>query len=133
MKKLIALIFLMMYAANVIGATIHTHYCMGDVAGISLSGFEGKKCSKCGMEDGDKKGCCKDVKTELKIDSEHQKQHAHDLSFNKIINCITIFNEVDFNIHTNTYFPIQLSSSVIEDPPDIHSQYLYKEYCVFII
>ena len=56
----------MIYTAASSGTVISAHYCMGDLAGISIGEQEGDGCEFCGMED---KGCCHDLPQVIKIDN----------------------------------------------------------------
>lgn len=62
MKKVITAILAVIYLATSTGATLHLHYCMGELVSWSLEGKESKKCPGCGMpkKDTNAKGCCKD-------------------------------------------------------------------------
>lgn len=68
MKKFITAILAVLYLGTSFGATIHIHYCMGQLADWGLSHNKSKTCPKCGMDKVDKagKGCCKDEHKFLK-------------------------------------------------------------------
>jgi len=56
----------MVYTAASSGTVISAHYCMGDLAAISIGVQESDGCEFCGMED---KGCCHDLPQVIKIDN----------------------------------------------------------------
>ena len=61
MKKFLATILSILYMSGAIGATIHLHYCMGELADISFTQKVEDRCNKCGMKKSERnKGCCKD-------------------------------------------------------------------------
>lgn len=55
----------MVYTAASSGTVISAHYCMGDLAAISIGEQESDGCEFCGMED---QGCCHDFPQVIKID-----------------------------------------------------------------
>ena len=75
MKKLIITVLAVFYLGVSSGATVHFHYCMGELIewGLSNDSSEGADdCSNCGMKKGVSEDCCKDQKQELKL-KESQK------------------------------------------------------------
>ena len=75
MKKLIITVLAVFYLGVSSGATVHFHYCMGELIewGLSNDSSEGTDdCSNCGMKKGVSEDCCKDQKQELKL-KESQK------------------------------------------------------------
>ncbi len=70
MKKLLITVLAVFYLGVSSGATVHFHYCMGELIewGLSNDSSEGAdNCSNCGMKKGISEDCCKDQKQELKI------------------------------------------------------------------
>ena len=55
------------------GCHCHLHYCMNEFVGWSLFHDKDDKCGKCGMEEKDKEGCCKDEHKHFKLKTDHQK------------------------------------------------------------
>jgi hypothetical protein len=75
MKKLLITVLAVFYLGVSSGATVHFHYCMGELIewGLSNDSSEGAvDCSNCGMKKGVSEDCCKDQKQELKL-KESQK------------------------------------------------------------
>jgi hypothetical protein len=71
-KKAAATILLLIYFVASTGATIHIHYCMGELKSWKLwhAKEEKKKgCSTCGMEK--KNGCCEDKQIVIRVDKKH--------------------------------------------------------------
>lgn len=68
MKKVLAAILAVLYLGTSTGATVHIHYCMGELADMGLGKNKSKTCGKCGMEKSDEKdnGCCKDEQKFIK-------------------------------------------------------------------
>ena len=65
MKKLLAILLLLVYTAASSGTVMSTHFCMGEFAGISIGEKQQDECGYCGMEDAD---CCHDLLQVVKID-----------------------------------------------------------------
>lgn len=70
MKKFIITLFAVFYLGVSSGATVHFHYCMGQLIewGLSEDARDNAgNCSNCGMKKGASEDCCKDQKQELKV------------------------------------------------------------------
>jgi hypothetical protein len=65
-KKILSILLLMVYTAASSGTVISAHYCMGDLAAVSIGEQERDGCEFCGMED---QGCCHDLPQVIKIDN----------------------------------------------------------------
>ena len=70
MKKLFLYLLSFIFIITSSGVMVNMHYCMGKLAGTSMSLVSNttKKCDKCGMEKSKKKGkgCCHDSKKLIK-------------------------------------------------------------------
>ena len=56
----------MVYTAASSGTVISAHYCMGDLAAVTIGEKTNDACEFCGMEG---KGCCHDLPQVIKIDN----------------------------------------------------------------
>ena len=65
-KKILSILLFLVYTAASSGTVISAHYCMGDLAAVSIGEQESDGCEFCGMED---KGCCHDFPQVIKIDN----------------------------------------------------------------
>jgi hypothetical protein len=75
MKRLLITVLAIFYLSVSSGATVHFHYCMGELIEWGLSDNNSAKendCSNCGMKKGLSEDCCKDQKQEFKL-KESQK------------------------------------------------------------
>lgn len=74
MRKVIVFIVAFLYLASASGATVHLHYCMGELIDSGLWHNSDKSCSNCGMKKSEKKdnGCCKDEHKFVKLDKDHK-------------------------------------------------------------
>lgn len=131
MKKIVAIFFVVIYGFASIGATVHTHYCMGEYVGTTLLENKGGKCGKCGMkEDAKKKGCCKDEHKEFKLKTDQQKANISNIIFVPIAPAL-LSSITNYNVK-----PLQnnkLASSNLHPPPIIQQLRLHILYAVFLI
>lgn len=70
MKRTLLTILAVFYLGVSSGASVHFHYCMGELVSWSLKKTSAKVCGFCGMEKSEakKKSCCKDVKQQAKVE-----------------------------------------------------------------
>lgn len=132
MKRLVALFFLLIYSFTTIGATVHSHYCMGQYMGSSLFHSKDSKCPKCGMKTSKaKKGCCQDKDTQLKIKDDHSKAKAPQLIYSIFTDCVLPIqiDKYEF-VFLTTYVKTNTYS---HSPPKIDKQKSYLLYRVFLI
>ena len=73
MKRILVSILAIVYLAATAGATIHMHYCMGDLAGWSLVDSKKDECTYCGMEKKEtaNNGCCEDEHHKVRLEQDH--------------------------------------------------------------
>jgi hypothetical protein len=130
-KKLVVIFFLLIYGFASVGATVHTHYCMGEYVGATLLENKGGKCGKCGMKESNKKnGCCKDEHKEFKLKTDHQKGSVAD--FVKVISAPVLLTPIPYY-----HFTLQQNSTFlrtdVRPPPNIQKLRLHILYAVFLI
>ena len=100
MKKFIAAILAIIYLVVSSGVAINIHYCMGKLASVDLM-HSSDKCSKCGMKNGTKSGCCKDEFKIVKLSDSHKL----------ISNDINIFTPVAVVDNSKSIFDAVIFSS----------------------
>lgn len=132
MKKLLIILLLFVYANSLVGATMHFHYCMGELVEISFNAYEDQTCGKCGMDATTKKGCCEDVQKEIKLKTEHQKNATQDIAFKYIAAPAVLpafhpYSIALINEHRDNY------SSYRPPPPKELRQKLRILYCSYLI
>jgi hypothetical protein len=83
LKKAITILLALVYFGTSIGATIHMHYCMGEITGWGLTVNASQKCGKCGMEKSVNNGvgCCKDEIKVIKNNSDQKTNPTVTLRF----------------------------------------------------
>ena len=77
MKKVLITLMAVFYLGVSSGATVHFHYCMGELINWGLAQDEDPNCSNCGMEKGESEKCCKDEQKQLKIDKAQKSNVIH--------------------------------------------------------
>ncbi len=106
MKRIIAIIFLVVYSSTAFAFTLKIHFCGGQFAGIAVTNFDGSV--HCGCDHSNythKKSCCNDKIISAKTDNHKAtQQYTLDNNFSKspapefIIN----YNQDFTNFYTNT-------------------------------
>lgn len=116
MKRIFLVILAFFYLGVSTGFTMHLHFCMEDLAGISLwHGSEKRLCDNCGMEkEADKKDCCKDEHKQVKLDELHK---STDNTFLKLQKLSFIY----FPAGGNHTFRCLILPTVTEDNPPSNS------------
>ncbi len=119
---------MLIYGTASMGATAHLHFCMNEFVGWSLFHNKDNKCGKCGMEDRNKDGCCKDEQKLIKLEIDQQKT---DISFVNKLSPL-VFTVPPFEIAIHPALQYLSGIYVYLPPPDIrwpslnilHSQFL---------
>ena len=125
MKKILAILLLLVYTAASSGTVMSAHFCMGELAGVSIGEKEQDACGYCGMDDA---GCCHDLLQLVKLDDSQMLKTSSVVLEN---NLLTLAQTVDF-------FPLEIllerkenikciSPLKYGDPP------IYLRNCVFRI
>jgi hypothetical protein len=109
-KKLLITILAVLYFVASSGATVHIHYCMGEMVSWNLwhKADPKKKCSKCGMTD--KKGCCEDKHQSVKIEKDQSAPIPK-----------VVFSDLTYQIISPSYSDLpslSIPSFVITHPSD---------------
>ena len=129
-KKIAVILLLLIYGSATMGATVHLHYCMDEFVGWSLIHSRDDKCGKCGMEEKDKEGCCKDEHKHFKLKTDHQK--AGVAQFMNLVTAPALSEAVvDFSFYS--LVRITESFPTCHAPPDIGNDRLHVLHCVFLI
>ena len=112
------------------GATVHLHYCMNKFVGWSLFHSKDDKCGKCGMEEKDYGGCCKDEHKHFKLKADHQKTSVAAMLIN-ITAPALITPGID--VYFQAFLQVIESSSSCHAKPYIVRKRLHVLHCVFLI
>ena len=132
MKKLIVTILALIYITTSTGATVHLHYCMGQLADWGLGCDNSKTCGECGMQELDKKkdDCCKDEHKFVKNDND-QKYSEAGFYFMQVLALALPPSFFEFQTY---YFPSPTEGIPMSHaPPRGSGVALYIRNCVFLI
>ncbi|SDL87618.1 hypothetical protein SAMN05421813_10397 [Daejeonella rubra] len=108
MKKLIVSILAVFYLGISSGATMHFHYCMGQLIESGFLSKESKTCDKCSMKADTTQDCCKHESKLVKVDSA-QKLSDNFYQFKTFSS--------DLAWHKYSVIPRVYTSSITEDQP----------------
>jgi hypothetical protein len=124
-RKLVAFILILLYFNASTGAPVHVHYCMGKLVSWSFGYTSGEeKCPNCGMHQ--RKGCCEEKDTILKISEKYKVPTNISYKFNFSLSPITAFENKNFKGQ-------QALKNHITFPSTLVHSLLYKRYCVLLI
>jgi hypothetical protein len=82
-KKFLVSIFAVFYLGIASGATVHFHYCMGELLSWGLTKANTGNCSNCGMEKSDTENCCKDEVQQIKVEKAQKAESS--FQFQKVV------------------------------------------------
>jgi hypothetical protein len=109
MKKAVVLLLSILYITTSSGATLHLHYCMGELVELGLWKNDNNKCENCGMTKSGKSGdCCKDDHKQVKGEKDQKL-------VNTTINQIVLSGEAlaaSYTLPANVNVP----SAILENP-----------------
>ena len=126
MKKILTAILAVLYLGTSTGATIHMHYCMGELADWGLGHNKSKTCGKCGMKKSEEKdnGCCKDEHKFIKSDTDQKVAETGIQMMQLVSNAlpVTFFEIQDINL-----------PSITEENPISHAPPRSSSVAVYIL
>ena len=124
MKKFIITILAFLYISSTTGATVHFHYCMGELVQLGLWHSESNKCGECGMEKNNAKpnSCCKDEHKQIKIEKDQKATAAIEML--QLIANATPASIIEI--------PLDDLSSVTEENPLSHAPPRNSDVAVYI-
>lgn len=120
---------LLLYGSAAIGATLHIHYCMNKVTGISLATNKNTACNTCGMPKTKAHGCCREECKQLKLSADQQLNQAYtsdDIFLPAVITPVASVAEAKL---TTTI----LVEKICHAPPGLSRQKLYIKNNVWLI
>ena len=121
---------MLIYGSATVGATVYLHYCMNEFVGWSLHDDKDEKCGKCGMDEKDKEGCCKDEHKHFKLKADHQKTNVAQF-VNLVITPALADPALDFTFYPSINIPE--SYPACHAPPDIGKNRLHVLHGIFLI
>ncbi|HEY1009927.1 MAG: HYC_CC_PP family protein [Daejeonella sp.] len=67
MKRFFITVLAVFYLGVSSEATVHIHYCMGELIDLSFSSDKTEKCGNCGMDKSSSENCCKHLQHKFKV------------------------------------------------------------------
>ena len=126
MKKLLIILTMLVYGLSATGATIHLHYCCGELESVSLSATHNKDCPE---KSGDYKPCCDNKQVDLKIKADQ----------NLAAKWVATFADLSTACPVAGYQGVVLQNTLIvhaySNGPPVHRAVvpLYIKHCIFRI
>lgn len=132
MKKIVAILLLLIYGSTSVGATIHMHYCMNEFVGWNLwHGDKKNKCGKCGMKE-KKGGCCKEEQKQLKLSTDQNHSQLKAFVFEQFFTPVILTHQTFYNFTQPTSVAVVFPKN--NAPPNRwQSVPLYLSNCIFLI
>ena len=95
MKRFVITVLAVFYLGVSSGATVHFHYCMGQLLEWGLSVKEPDKCAKCAMNEAETEDCCKNQHQNFKVEeSQKASQNVYQFNPHPLEIPLTAFNEL---------------------------------------
>ena len=131
LNKITIFLLALLHITTFSGLTINMHYCMDEFVEWNFSHNKDQNCSKCGMQESERKGCCEDKQKFLKIDSE---QKIADAAFHLHLFTLTpalVNNSIEL---TSVYVTSLIAEHPISNvPPRSSGIAVYIRNCIFLI
>jgi hypothetical protein len=116
-KKLAAIIMIMLYGLSSTGATVQFHYCCGKLKSVKLSTAAVKECG--GKQKMGSKPCCETKQVSSK--SHDQQQDVYTISFGsdapvilcQVVTEVPVFHSLPAYTHQQAYLSPPLSKSLL--------------------
>lgn len=129
MKKISIIFFTFVYLIVASGVAFNVHYCKGKINNISfLCHKSNEGC--CGKKKMNKKNCCKEKSSVLKINDTQYSSTSLKTSPTSVKTIDACFSKINFSL--NKIFEIK-TISFLHAPPDIYQNPIYLQYRVLII
>ncbi len=128
MKRITIVLLTTLYLLPAIGFSINVHWCGGKASSVAIEVLNNGKCA-CGKEM--KKGCCKDIKTIVKL-TDNQKNTTQLTSPQN--NQVKLLSEVSIiTQQTSLSQATVISFTNYHSPPSNCKNSVYLSNCVFRI
>jgi hypothetical protein len=132
MKKTLLTIFAIFYLGIASGATVHFHYCMGELVSWGLEKKSRAVCDFCGMpkSESKKKSCCEDVEQQVKIEKAQKiSQSVYKFeSFSAVITLPELF------VNYQAPVPVKIAGEALSNaPPEDQPVPVYLKNCTYRI
>lgn len=133
MKRTLLTILAIFYLGVSSGATMHFHYCMGELVSWGLAKQSAKVCDFCGMPKttAKEKSCCKDVKQQAKVE---KAQKANQLIYKFDGGLSSAVIQPEFYTSYQASIPVKITREALSNaPPDGQQIPVYLKNCTYRI
>jgi hypothetical protein len=115
MKRALLILLSVFYLGIASGATVHFHYCMGELVRLGLTEPKESNCNTCGMtpKEGSKKSCCKSDYKQAKVDKS-QKNTPSYFEFKQMP--VVVVNAMIWETSQNPV-PFELGKAALSNAP----------------
>jgi hypothetical protein len=127
LKRITIILTAVLYLAMSTGMVLSAHYCMGDLADISLGHDTAEKCADCGM---DNNGCCHDDVKVFRLTDAHGPSSG--MAMIKMVSLPAILPKTLTRVELAAYIPMRKPTH-IPDPPEPDGISLCIRHSVFRI
>ncbi|WP_316809745.1 HYC_CC_PP family protein [Pedobacter heparinus] len=132
MKRTLLTILAIFYLGVSSGATVHFHYCMGELVSWGLEKQSRTICDFCGMPKSasKKKSCCKDVEQQVKV-AKSQKVNQVIYKFDQLPS-LSVLPELFVSYQAPV--PVKITGTAWSNaPPDEQQIPVYLKNCTYRI
>ncbi len=132
MKRTLLTILAIFYLGVSSGASMHFHYCMGELVSWGLAKQSAKVCDFCGMPktSDDKKSCCKDVEQQAKVEKS-QKASQVVYKFESVSSAIL---QPELYSNYQALIPVRITREALSNaPPSGQPIPVYQKNCTYRI
>lgn len=132
MKRTLLTILAIFYLGVSSGASMHFHYCMGELVSWGLAKQTAKVCDFCGMPktSDKKKSCCKDVEQQAKVEKS-QKASQVVYKFESVSSAIL---QPELYSNYQAPIPVKITREALSNAPPYEQQIpVYLKNCTYRI
>lgn len=132
MKKILLTVLAIFYLGIASGASVHFHYCMGELVSWGLAKETAGTCDFCGMPktEGKQKSCCKDIEQKTKVEKS-QKAGQTIYKFDQQSTTITL---PELYANYKALIPVKITREALSNaPPDGWHVPVYLKNCTYRI
>lgn len=134
MKRTLLTILAVFYLGVSSGATLHFHYCMGELVSWGFDQQNKDICGLCGMPKGKSKSktksCCEDEKQQPKVDKS-QKANTPVYEFNAALSAVIL---PSLFVNYKPEIPVKITREALSNaPPDGNKIPVFLKNCTYRI
>lgn len=132
MKRTLLTFLAIFYLGIASGASVHFHYCMGELVSWGFEKQSRKVCDFCGMpkSESKKKSCCKDIEQKAKVEKS-QKANQTAYKFEQLSVALI---QPELFVNYQAPIPVKITREALSNaPPDGTKIPVYLKNCTYRI